>query len=257
MNYLKYKVKEEYPKVWYRQRSYFTGAQLKYLAMFFMLLSHIAQTGFLYRMGREHYALADIFVSLGRIAMPIFCFFTVQAIIYTRDFKKYALRMLLFAIISEISFDLAIYEQPFYWDSQNVFFTLLIAAVVIYWIDYLWKSDYNPILKILAILIVVILGRNLSLIMRMDYSANGIIAIVLLYFAKDNKILTALALLVGFYFEFRVFGYAIPVTYGFVYLSIPFIMLYNGQRGKQNKWAFYIFYPAHLLFIYLLKLLIL
>ena len=257
MNFLEYKPKEVYMKVWYRQRSYLTGAHLKYIAMFFMLLSHLAQTGFIYGLGNKYYALADIFVFLGRISMPIFCFFTVQAVIYTKDFRKYMLRMFIFSLISEIPFDLALYGTPFYWESQNVIFTLLMGAITVYGIDYLRKSNYNVVIKVLAGLLIIILARNLSLIMRTDYNVNGIVAIVLLYLAKDNKLLTALALLIAFYFEFRVFGYAIPISYGFVYLSIPLIMLYNGQRGKQNKWAFYIFYPAHLLLIYLLKLLIL
>mgnify|MGYP002711934247 FL=1 len=257
MNFLEYKPKEVYTKVWYRQRSYLTGAHLKYIAMFFMLLSHLAQTGFIYGLGNKYYVLADIFVFLGRISMPIFCFFTVQAVIYTKDFRKYMLRMFIFSLISEIPFDLALYSTPFYWDSQNVIFTLLLGAITIYGIDYLRKSNYNGVIKVLSSLLIIILSRNLSLIMRTDYNVNGIVAIVLLYLAKDNKLLTALALLIAFYFEFRVFGYAIPISYGFVYLSIPLIMLYNGQKGKQNKWAFYIFYPAHLLLIYLLKLLIL
>lgn len=257
MNVLEYKPKEVYTKVWYRQRSYLTGAHLKYIAMFFMLLSHLAQTGFIYGLGNKYYVLADIFVFLGRISMPIFCFFTVQAVIYTKDFRKYMLRMFIFSLISEIPFDLALYGTPFYWESQNVIFTLLMGAITIYGIDYLRKSNYNVVIKVLAGLLIIILARNLSLIMRTDYNVNGIVAIVLLYLAKDNKLLTALALLIAFYFEFRVFGYAIPISYGFVYLSIPLIMLYNGQKGKQNKWAFYIFYPAHLLLIYLLKLLIL
>ncbi|MFO3716137.1 MULTISPECIES: TraX family protein [Anaerococcus] len=257
MNFLEYKPKEVYTKVWYRQRSYLTGAHLKYIAMFFMLLSHLAQTGFIYGLGNKYYVLADIFVFLGRISMPIFCFFTVQAVIYTKDFRKYMLRMFIFSLISEIPFDLALYGTPFYWESQNVIFTLLMGAITVYGIDYLRKSNYNVVIKVLAGLLIIILARNLSLIMRTDYNVNGIVAIVLLYLAKDNKLLTALALLIAFYFEFRVFGYAIPISYGFVYLSIPLIMLYNGQKGKQNKWAFYIFYPAHLLLIYLLKLLIL
>lgn len=257
MNYLVYKDKEENTKVWYRQRPYLTGAHLKYIAMFFMLLSHLAQTGFMYGLGQKYFVLADIFVLLGRISMPIFCFFTVQAVIYTKDFKKYCLRMLLFALVSEIPFDISIYGTPFYMNGQNVIFTLLIGAIVIYGIDYFWKKEVNTILKILVILIIIFIGTNLALTLRTDYKHNGVMAIVLLYFARDSKILTSLALLLAFHFEFIMGGYAIPITYGVVYLAIPLIMLYNGQRGKQNKWAFYIFYPSHLLFIYLLKLLFL
>ena len=79
--------------------------------MIFMLLSHLAQTDFLYDLDQKFTLIADLFVFLGRISMPIFCFFTVQAIIYTRNFKKYTLRMLIFALISEIPFDLALHRS--------------------------------------------------------------------------------------------------------------------------------------------------
>jgi len=257
MEFLQYKTKEEYTKVWYRDRSYFSGAHLKYIAMIFMLLSHLAQTDFLYDLDQKFTLMADLFVFLGRISMPIFCFFTVQAIIYTRNFKKYALRMLIFALISEIPFDLALHRSFYYPESQNVIFTLLMGAVVIYAMDYFWKSNYNPILKLIAMIAIIYVGYKLAFILRADYKGDGIIAIVFLYLAKDSKISTCLALLIAFYFEFIVYGYVMHISYGFVYLSIPLIMLYNGQRGKQNKWLFYIFYPAHLLLIYILELLFL
>lgn len=95
----------------------------------------------------------------------------------------------------------------------------------------------------------------LASILQTDYESMGVLAIILIYLAKDSKFLTALAIIIGFAFEFAVGGYNIAISYGFVYLSLPLIMLYNGQRGKQNKWAFYVFYPAHLLIIYFLKLL--
>lgn len=77
MEFLQYKTKEEYTKVWYRDRSYFSGAHLKYIAMIFMLLSHLAQTDFLYDLDQKFTLMTDLFVFLGRISMPIFCFFTV------------------------------------------------------------------------------------------------------------------------------------------------------------------------------------
>lgn len=94
-------------------------------------------------------------------------------------------------------------------------------------------------------------------ILKTDYSYKGVLAIVLIYLTRNRKISTAIALFVGFFFELEVWGYVIEMTYGFVYLSIPLLMLYNGKKGKESKWLFYIFYPAHLLLIYFLKLFIL
>lgn len=248
---------EEYSKVWHRERPYFSGAHLKYIAIITMLLSHLAQSNFLYNMGQDYWMVADIFVFIGRIAMPIFCFFTVQAVIYTRDYRKYFLRMLIFALVSEIPFDLAIYGKPFVSYSQNAIFTLLLAGITIFAIQKLLQSQDNFLINIMGIFLLTILGMLLAFILKTDYSYKGVLAIVLLYLTRNNKIMTALALAIGFLFEFEVWGRVIPVTYGFVYLAIPLIMLYNGKKGNQNKWAFYIFYPAHLFIIYLLKLLIL
>jgi len=255
MTNMNYKGKEYYTKVWLRDRKYLTSAHIKYIAMFTMLLSHLAQTGFLYNLGPDYRTMADICVFLGRISMPIFCFFTVQAVIYTSNIKKYFMRMFIFALVSEIPFDLAIHESLFYIDNQNVIFTLLIGALAIYFIDLILKKDINLFIRILGIILISALSMLLASILQTDYESMGVLAIILIYLAKDSKFLTALAIIIGFAFEFAVGGYNIAISYGFVYLSLPLIMLYNGQRGKQNKWAFYVFYPAHLLIIYFLKLL--
>lgn len=253
---LNYKDKNDFLKTWYRQRSFFTTAHLKYIAIIAMLLSHISQTGFLYMLGADYYQIAGTFTLIGRIAMPIFCFFTVQAVIFTKDIKKYFTRMLLFALVSEVPFDLAFREAPVYWESQNVIFTLLIGAIAIYLIDLIWKSDNHPLVKFIAILLVACIMPILANVMRTDYSSKGVIAIILMYLARNSKVLTCIAILIGFYFEFIMPGGFTAMTYGVVYLSIPLILLYNAQKGKQNRWVFYIFYPTHLFILYLLKLLI-
>ena len=257
MDILKVNSLEEYNRIWNRDRSYLSAAHLKWIAIFTMVLSHLAQTNLMYNMGEEYWFMADIFVFIGRIAMPIFCFFTVQAVIYTKNYKKYFFRLLAFALIAEVPYDLAFYGHPFYSYRQNVIFTILIAAFAIFLIEKLLKRDENIIINIVGIILITIAAMYLAVLLRTDYSSKGVVAIVLLYLARNNKILSALALMIGFLFEFEVWGSVIPTSYGFVYLAIPLIMLYNGKRGNQNKWAFYIFYPAHLLVIYLMKLLIL
>lgn len=249
---IKYKDSEDFLKHWYRKREHLTGADLKYIAIFAMLLSHISQTGYLYMFGENFYQMAASFTIIGRLAMPIFCFFTVQAIIFSKDIKKYFLRMLTFAIISEIPFDLAFSRNAFDWTHQNVIFTLLIAGLTIFAMDNIWKGKSHYIIKVIAMLAIGFLGSYIAEFMKTDYGAKGVFAIILLYLTKNNKILTLLALLWAFRFEFYMPGAFPAMTYGFVYLSIPLILLYNGQRGRQNKWLFYIFYPGHLLIIYFL-----
>ena len=257
MEIINLKSKEEYEKVWIRDRNFLTGGQIKIIAIIAMFLSHLAQSDFLYFLGEKYWMIADIFVFIGRISMPIFCFFTVQAVIYSTDIKKYFLRMLIFALISEIPFDLALNDSLFDFGTQNVIFTLLIGALTIFAIEKVFQSEKNDIIKIIFIILISLVGMPLGNILKTDYSYKGVLAIVLIYLTRNSKISTAMALFVGFFFESEMWGYVIEMTYGFVYLSIPLLMLYNGKKGKESKWLYYIFYPAHLLLIYFLKLFIL
>lgn len=248
--------KDRVKETWLRDRSYLTSYQLKLIAIVTMLLSHIAQTNFLYQLGTQYWKMADIFVVIGRIAMPIFCFLISQGIIFTSDRKKYIERLFIFALISEIPFDLAISGQ-ISMDQQNVFFTLGLGALATASIEKIRLSEDRKVFFYIEIFIVIAIAIFLSIILKSDYSHMGIIAILLIYFANTNKVYTAIAMLIAFAFEFYVGGYVIPVTRGVVYLSIPLVMLYNGKLGRKSKWFFYLFYPGHLLVLYLLKLIVL
>lgn len=206
-----------------------------------MLISHIAQSNYLDMLGYGDYY--DLFVAIGRPAFPIYCFFVVQGVIYTRDIKKYLLRLLLFALISEIPFDLA-FSKVLYFDKQNVMFTIFLGASCIALINILENTSYNKPIKIAGSIFLVLFFMKLAVIMDTDYSYKGVFAIFLLYLGRNNKPLTALAIYLGFKFEYN--------FYMSVYWSIPLLLLYNNKKGTLNKWLFYGFYPGHLLLIYFL-----
>lgn len=233
--------REKFLQTWTSDRKFFNASQLKILACIFMLISHIAQTGYIFVLGYEktYYPM----MILGRISFPIFCFFIAQGLVLTSNAKKYLLRLLLFALVSEIPFDLAFYGRinPL---AQNVFFTLFLGAGLIYSLIRIEERALDRTAEVFSYILLLILFMSISILLRTDYSYRGVLAMFLLYLGRNKKLYTVLALLVGFYFEAHL--------YGVVYLAIIFLYFYNGKKGKMNKWAFYLFYPGHLLLIYFL-----
>ena len=95
-----------------------SAAALHILAMTFMLMDHLWATLLSSQMWLTH---------VGRLAFPIFAFLAVEGYFHTRSFKRYALRMLLFAVLSEVPFDLMYGGTVFYPVHQNVIWTLLLG----------------------------------------------------------------------------------------------------------------------------------
>ncbi len=127
------------------------GSTLKLIAMFSMLMDHIGAI-LLDRIMIQHGAMEvidqqtfEVFLEanagvyytyqilrfVGRIAFPIFCFLLVQGFLHTRNLKKYLSRLFLFALISEIPFDLALPGRLFAWEYQNVYFTLFLGVLAL------------------------------------------------------------------------------------------------------------------------------
>lgn len=168
---------------------------------------------------------------IGRPAFPIFCFLLVEGFLHTRDVKKYAVRLGIFALVSEIPFDLALHLTPFAWKNQNVYFTLLIGLLAIWFIEAQGETFGARLTGLAG-------GALLAELLHTDYGAFGVGLIVALYVMRKNRlwqcVLGALCCL---------WELTAPLAF------LP-IYLYNGERGRQPKWFFYWFYPAHLLAYY-------
>lgn len=210
--------------------------QLKILAIITMLIDHTAVALYgIVDFITDNYSLMR---AIGRIAFPIFVFMLVEGFYKTHDRIKYMRNMFIFALISEIPFNLLFRDSIFATDYQNIYFTLLIGLISIYFID---KSK-NTLLTLSIAGLACLTGQ----ILNVDYRYLGVLAIIIFYLShnfKDNKkrfIMYSLA----FAFEYKSFVHISNVLLSF---------FYNGERGKQNKWFFYIFYPAHLLILYFLK----
>lgn len=227
-----------------------TGNTLKMIAIATMLIDHIGvailENGILKYQDNPlaWVSIANLVLrTIGRIAFPMFCFLLVEGFFHTRDIKKYGARLFLFALISEIPFDLAVFDTWFYPGYQNVYFTLFIGLWVIYWYD---KVFGNPIRQTL----VFLAGCGAAVLLQCDYNIIGISMILLFYvFYKDKKRQTIFAGILAAVESLSCFGAAI--------LAFIPIRMYSGARGKNNlKYFFYWFYPAHLVLLYILRLII-
>lgn len=211
-----------------------SGGTLKIIAILTMAIDHIAAA--LYPAGIYSDFVYSLMRCIGRIAFPIFCFLLVEGFVHTRNKNKYAIRLILFAFISEIPFDLAFSGTMFAFYSQNVFFTLAIGFIAMMLIEHFkGQEQFAVIGAILAIL--------LAHILQTDYDGRGVILIILFYLFRGKYIKISGSLLI---FAQVLFGY----TEVYALLSLIPINFYNGKRGIKLKYIFYIFYPAHLLLLY-------
>ncbi len=315
-----------------------TASALKVIAMICMFIDHAAASvyqGWIVKQNINLYAglsFMDSFTTrqgglyvlylicraIGRVSFPLYCFFIVEGLKYTRSRLKYLIRLMIFAFVSEVPFDLAIFGKIFYPLYQNVYFTLAIGLGVIWAIDYFTGKDRLPLVidilfragaciltpvavsaflfygvrsfldgflgepnnvnsialfvglagaAFVAVVILLVvftitkkeLARKMSVIMTFgalgcltasqefiggpstDYGMIGIVTILIMYLLRKKKI----ASMAGGAGVLALFSYSeIP---GLV--AIPLAAAYNGKRGNGNKYIFYVFYPAHLLLL--------
>lgn len=227
-----------------------TGFHLKMIALITMAIDHTAAVADVHMMlGGTFPFLTDAFYTyhmyygwmrvIGRMAFPIYCFLLVEGFHYTRDRRKYALHLLLFAVISEIPFDLAFAVRLVDWSYNNVMWTLLLGLLMMWLIDVL--KDRGKILVVVIIALTALVAE----LAHVDYGAAGIMAIAVLYIIRERRML-------GFALSVLILGLTCSATEFFALLMLIPIALYNGQRGRQMKYFFYAFYPAHLMILYVI-----
>lgn len=213
-----------------RERSFgISGFVLKWIAMTCMLIDHMGAVLF------PQYIQMRI---IGRLAFPIYCFLLVEGAVHTSDIRKYEKRMLLFAILSELPFDLAFYGKVSI-EHQNVFFTLMLGLVVI--------EQYQRKREKLNNILIFIIAMVAAGILHTDYGAGGIVLIFCFFVLYQNVFMKQAVFILA---NSLIYGIGIQSYAGFA--AVP-MLLYNGKRGREMKYFFYIFYPAHLLILYLIK----
>lgn len=204
--------------------------------------------------------------TIGRIAFPLFCFLLINGYFHTKDRIKYLVRMMFFAMISEVFFDFGAY-MSFNIFKQNVFFTLTLGLLSImatekYISEWVYKVKYIPETVSIPIGCAGILALFMAWndFIRADYGWYGILLIYMFYWTygstQTNKAYMSIALVLADFMIVFVSGSTFQM---YSILAIPFIMLFEDvyvNVSKRVKIFCYAFYPAHLFILGLIRFLI-
>lgn len=227
--------------------------QIKYIAITAMLLDHMA--AFLLT-PEKHPALTVLYIimrTIGRIAAPVMFYFLVEGYVHTSSRKNYALRLLAFAILSQIPYSLVRFGKASAGD-LNVIFTLLISFLMLVVTDRI-KSQ---IIKGMAVALFMLIS------VFSDWGLLGPLMVWIFYMNKGNKvkqirdylmIICIQMICTVIFLICNTQNWYEGICQLGIFLVIPLLQFYNGEPGRRtvvNKWLFYVFYPLHLILIWLI-----
>ena len=231
-----------------------SAAALHIIAMTFMLMDHLWATLL---------PAQEWLTCVGRLAFPIFAFMTVEGYFHTHDLRKYLRRMLVFALLSEIPFDLMYGGTWFYPVHQNVIWTLLLGLLGIHLMEKARKKQ-KLALYVLTVVLVVTSGAVLGTLGMVDYYGAGVLTMFVFYLFRGRKWWCFLGqflalywvnveLLSGLMYPVSIFGTEVELCQqGLALLALIPIWFYRGRQGYHSKpfqYACYAFYPVHMFVI--------
>lgn len=266
-----------------------SNAVIKNIAYLIMLIDHFFATVFITIMQRYSMSGHDTDMlnrirlagkAVGRTAFVLFAFLAVESFVHTRSRRKYLLRLALFAVVSEIPFDLAFSNQIIDYNSQNVFLTLFLGVLTL--VVWEWASENIHILKRVGkrrdmywyVCAGVFRGIQFGTValccvaafyLKTDYKYMGVLLIFTFYVMREQalfpKMVSAGCVMffgmwsinylryAGIETSEFIFKFSMRELYG-LFAFIP-IALYDGTRGRQlPKTVCYGFYPVHLLLLH-------
>lgn len=234
-----------------------TAFVLKIIALTCMLIDHL---GAVFPQDFPFY-----FRIIGRVAFPLFVYLIADGCRHTRSMPQYLLRLGAFALISEIPFDLAFNQIPYaginidFLKDTNIFYTLFLGALCVLVYQKLRSANrrFLPLLSIVFLTLTLFFAEWLGT----DYGGFGVAFVFLMYVIPIKAPRLVVMALCCCYEFYPAVSFYLEMGYGFTYLvesgvlwmmaacllSVPITALYNGKRGPNLKWFFYVFYPAHLL----------
>lgn len=231
--------------------------QIKIIAMFAMVLDHLAHIVILMPISQNAaLSIATAMNVIGRITMPIMCFFIAQGYYHTTNLKRYFIRLFVFAIISQVPYYLYDVQNIHtnLWDfikynvfHLNVIYTLFMGLLAL----TIAKSNINIILKAIGVVFAVYATYY------SDWRLYGVIWVLIfgVFYGNFTKqmvaFLTVAIIRCYMYHAGNVHSFALQLC---TLLAIPVLYLYNGERGRKSKYGFYIFYPLHLLILSVIRM---
>lgn len=233
---------------------------LKILAMLFMLCDHLWATII---PGNQW------LTNIGRLAFPIFAFQIAEGYFKTKNFQKYLKRIFIFALISELPFNLMYGGSLFYPFHQNVLFTFCIALLFIRWMDRM--KPKGRVKYLLSVLLSCVAGFLIGTITMVDYFGFGVLTVIVFYLFHEMKYgwigefaglyYINAVMMAGLTISISLFGHRFdfPQQALALFSLIP-IWMYNEKQGPHNRGiqiACYFFYPVHMLILALIWLFIL
>lgn len=234
----------------------FTRESIKYFAMFTMFLNHIGNIF----LAEGPFFLKEFFVDIGYFTAITMCFFLVEGYQHTHSKKKYAGRLFLFGIISQIPFYLAF--APF--GGLNMMFTLFICFLILMVLEGVQN-------KVGRVVLVVFLTFCTSV---SDWAWLAPVFTILFYYAGTSKkkqkkayiisciYFGGIGLLQRMYFMPPIWCILLTLgtLLGPVLSGICICYFYDGRRAEKglrfSKWFFYLFYPVHLLILGIIRIMV-
>lgn len=235
-------------------KTHLNSNHLKLIAIIAMTVDHIAD---LIYPGFPANPFAIVLHIIGRLTAPMMWFLVCEGFYYTKNLKKYLLRMLVFALISHFAYCFAfgINYIPFsggIFNQTSVIWTLFWAIVVLWLLNGDNKlKEWQKWLLIIAVNIITFPS---------DWSCIAVMAIASMYKNRNNLKKQMLGMMFWVIIYAIVSFFCVNKVYALVQLGVilvyPFLKQYNGQKGKAKwlKWFFYIYYPAHLIVIGILRI---
>ena len=179
--------------------------------------------------------------------MPVFAFCISEGFAHTHDKQRYLLRMGIFSLVSEVPFDLVTAGVPLESSHQNIMATFFWAILGLMLFERI-TGEGAPKSREAAGFIMLAVFAMLSVLLGLDYNMLGCGLIFVFYLLRGKGLEIEAAAGAVYHALLRNMG-----IYWFGLLGFLPILSYNGQRGRGLKWLFYLFYPGHLLLIWLVR----